>query len=209
LIEEYVEGQLYSHSAFIENGSIKYDFIVEEHCLTNPYTVDTSWIISNEDFFFLQSIRDEINKLIKCLNLCDGLVHTQFIVSGSNIKILEVTRRCPGDLYSNLVELSTGIPYSKIFVIFLLNRKEIIEIKKINKFVLRHTISMRKNQHLISFEINQKLRIIKFVPFFLSGQLVKKSPKGKVAILFVDFESLQERQLIMDLIENNKLFHLN
>ena len=42
IIEEFVEGQLYSHSAFIVNKKIFSDFIVSEYGSVNPLVVDIS-----------------------------------------------------------------------------------------------------------------------------------------------------------------------
>jgi len=44
VIEEFIEGELYSHSAFIENQDIKIDFFVREFCFTYEYQVDGSYV---------------------------------------------------------------------------------------------------------------------------------------------------------------------
>ena len=106
IVEEYVEGQLYSHTAFIANRNIVADFIVEEHGTANPFVVDTSRVRYDFASDMLSRIRDAIVLLAKKLNLVDGLVHTQFIENGGSFWLIEVTRRCPGDLYSQLIELS-------------------------------------------------------------------------------------------------------
>jgi formate-dependent phosphoribosylglycinamide formyltransferase (GAR transformylase) len=45
LIEQFVCGQLYSHSAFLQAGKVVADFVVREDCTTNPFTVDTSKVV--------------------------------------------------------------------------------------------------------------------------------------------------------------------
>ena len=84
LIEKFIEGQLFSHSAFISNGEILQDFIVEEHCVINKYVVDTSRVVFDFNQKILEEIRKEILMLSEALNLPNGLIHTQFISNGEN-----------------------------------------------------------------------------------------------------------------------------
>ena len=112
IIEEFVTGQLYSHSAFVWNGEVVADFIVQEDCITNPYTVDTSQVAMNFERDMLESLRKCVRRLTSSLHLTNGLMHTQFITRKDRYWILEMTRRCPGDIYSLLIEFSTGYPYA-------------------------------------------------------------------------------------------------
>ena len=118
IIEEFIEGQLYSHSCFINSKQeIIKDFIVEEHCIDNEFAVDHSFVITKPKQEILQ-IRNYIRRLARDLNLKEGLIHTQFILSkNENIPfVIEITRRCPGDMYYKLIEESTGFSYSAMYV---------------------------------------------------------------------------------------------
>ena len=42
IAEEFVDGKLYSHSAFIKNKKIVVDFFVNEYCTVYPYQVNSS-----------------------------------------------------------------------------------------------------------------------------------------------------------------------
>ena len=150
IIEEFVEGQLYSHSAFISNKSILIDFIVEEHGTANSFAVDTSKVINDFSQKILDDIRKEICHLADKLNLVDGLIHTQFIKHGNSFWIIEVTRRCPGDLYSYLIESSTGFNYSQFYTKPFLNQKINLPDQPLKTaYILRHTIS-RPNEGFFS-----------------------------------------------------------
>ena len=115
IVEQYIEGQLYSHSAFIREQEIFLDFIVEEHSTANPFTVDTSRVVFDFPEELLLKIRNSINLMARELELVDGLIHTQFIRKDEDFWLIEITRRCPGDLYSMLIELTTGIPYAELY----------------------------------------------------------------------------------------------
>jgi hypothetical protein len=185
LIEEYVQGQLYSHSAFVVDGEIMIDFIVEEHCVVNPYVVDTSRVVFDFDKKKLKQIRTDITLLAKKLDLADGLVHTQFICNGSSFWIIEVTRRCPGDLYSMLIEFSTGFPYADYYARPFINEITNMSDFKVNKsLVMRHTITSDKPAFFDSISFNHPVKILKYVPLSLTGDKIKESPFSRIGVLF-------------------------
>jgi len=79
VLDEYIKGQLYSHSAFIVDSKIIADFIVEEYSKANPFVVDTSRVVYDFPKIMLSHIRNSITLLAQKLKLVDGLIHTQFI----------------------------------------------------------------------------------------------------------------------------------
>jgi predicted ATP-grasp superfamily ATP-dependent carboligase len=193
IIEEFVSGELYSHSAFIKDGEYFEDFIVQEYCTINPYSVDTSWVIDKNKFPIYNDIREEVRKIFTKLNLCDGLVHTQFIVDGDTFWILEVTRRCPGDLYSKLIQYSTGFNYSKHYVDFILKTIPSFYNNYQRHCVLRRTITFKEEKFWYSIQnTNDKLMFLEFYPLVSSGKKLQVAPKGRAGIVFYssvsDFE---------------------
>jgi predicted ATP-grasp superfamily ATP-dependent carboligase len=185
IIEEYFEGQLYSHSAFIENGSIVQDFIVEEHCFNYQFAVDTSWLIPNNEFVNLELIREQIQKIVNALDLCKGLIHTQFIMDKNTIKILEVTRRCPGDLYSLLIEHSTGIKYAQRYINYILKINTSSEKKLTLKKYIRQTVFSSNNVYAtLNFISNSKDQEILFYPLEKAGFKNNHGKNKRTGILF-------------------------
>ena len=195
IIEEYVEGQIYSHSAFITDGNIVADFIVEEHGTANPFVVDTSRVIYDFPHEMLSRIRDSITLLAKKLNLVDGLVHTQFIKNGELFWLIEITRRCPGDLYGQLIELSTGYKYAETYARPFVKQKVSLEKNTLKKsWVIRHTISQPDEGVLGSIQFKFPILIEKMVPISLAGDMIKASPFGRIALIF--FRSNSEEELL-------------
>jgi len=193
IIEEYVEGQLYSHSAFITDGNIVADFIVEEHGTANPFVVDTSRVVYDFPLEMLSRIRNCIMLLAKELNLVDGLVHTQFIKNGESFWLIEITRRCPGDLYSQLIELSTGFNYAETYVRPFVKQQFSFDKNTWKKsWVMRHTISQPAEGILGSIQFKFPILIEKMVPISLAGDLIKASPFSRIALLFVRNNSEEE-----------------
>jgi biotin carboxylase len=185
LIEEYVRGQLHSHSAFLSNGVIIKDFFVEEMCVANPYAVDTSRVVNNLNDHITTAIRDAIGIIASKLGLVDGLIHTQFICNENSVWLIEPTRRCPGDLYSKLIELSTGFNYVENYTRPFLGLA--YNIKKDNshaRLVFRHTITSPKKNKFCSFKKNHEINISEFIPLALAGDHIEAAPAGRIGIFF-------------------------
>lgn len=183
LIEEFVEGQLYSHTAFLGEQGIVTDFIVEEYGSINPFTVDTSCVVFDFDPALLQAVRGAIEQIARDLDLTSGLIHTQFISDGERFWIVEITRRCPGDLYSLLISLSTGFNYAENYVRPFIGKPfEGREGRR--SAIMRHTISLREEQTFGSLRFNRPLQVEMFVPLALAGDRIAPSPFGRIGILF-------------------------
>jgi len=195
IIEEFVIGQLHSHSAFIVNGKIIKDFLVEEVGTVNQFVVDTSRVVLNINKKLINIIRNSIEKLALFLGLSDGLIHTQFIKkSDGTISILEITRRCPGDLYSQLIEMSTGFPYVQYYIQPFLGSKLEKKIKrnlKLNK-IIRHTATVQKEKIFNFIKFNSSLKIEKIFQLSKVGDCLLPSPISRVCILFIKADNTKE-----------------
>lgn len=210
IVEEYIEGQLYSHSAFIINGKIVVDFIVEEYGTANPLVVDTSRVLYDFPLNMLNGIRDGISLLAKKLNLVDGLVHTQFIKNGRSFWLIEVTRRCPGDLYSQLIELSTGFNYAAAYAKPFIKQKHSYRKNTMKQsWVMRHTISQPTDGILGSIQFNIPVQIEKMVPISAAGDMIKASPFGRIALLFLRNNTKKELSGLIKKTLNRSLYTIH
>jgi biotin carboxylase len=193
LIEDYIQGQLYSHSAFLSAGRIVQDFFVQENCTANPFVVDTSRLMPVVPTFLRAKLRQAIETMANALDLSDGLIHTQFILDGEKPWLIEITRRCPGDLYSRLIELSGGAGYVSNYVRPFLGLP--ISIKDPLPYIpiMRHTVSVLAEQHFYHLNFHQPLKLEQWVPLNVTGERLNPSPASRVGILFARAED--ERQL--------------
>jgi formate-dependent phosphoribosylglycinamide formyltransferase (GAR transformylase) len=191
ILEEFVEGSLHSHSAFIQGQRVERDFFVDEFCTIYPYQVNCS----NHPSWLPESVRTGmrtvINRLAEALALEDGLLHTQFICKGDEFWVIECMRRCPGDLYGTLVELSTGADYADLFVRPFLGLKlpSAVQAGAGTKYVGRHTISRKEALVGLSFSHRIPSQKVDVFPLKTSGEKMETAPFDKFAILFAEFES--------------------
>jgi formate-dependent phosphoribosylglycinamide formyltransferase (GAR transformylase) len=200
VLEEFVEGSLHSHSAFIENKTVALDFFVDEFCTVYPYQVNCSNHPSVVQDDMRTAVRNTINQLATILNLGDGLLHTQFIVNGDEFWIIECMRRCPGDLYGSMVEQSTGINYADLFTRPFLNMQLPIDLRELApKHVGRHTISTQTPLVNFSFSHNIPATTVDIVPLKSSGEKLAAAPFDKLAIFFAEFSN---HETMIDVTQN-------
>ena len=123
VIESLVEGQLFSTSLFVRNRKPVRSFLVEEHCLRDSYAVSVSRVVEETPGENRSAVEQDLLKIANHLKLVDGLLHLQWI-EGNNDRYwhIELTRRCPGDLYARLIELSTGFDYAAAYAAPFLGR---------------------------------------------------------------------------------------
>jgi hypothetical protein len=210
IIEEFVTGQLYSHSAFISGSRIVADFIVREDCTTNPFTVDTSCVEFDFPQPLLEGLRKDALSLVQELNLVDGLMHTQFIRKDDRYWLIETTRRCPGDLYALLIEMSTGYPYGASYAAPFVGEKQVPKsAARLQERIIRHTATSRHGESLWGFQFKQPVDLRLLVPLAVAGDHVEKSPYGRAGLFFLAASSKMEEDVLYESLLNRTLYALN
>ncbi len=190
VVEEFVDGKLHSHSAFVRNGKIVQDFFVDEFCSVYPYQVDSSNHPSLLSAFVRSAVRETMARIIGELGLCDGLLHTQFICDGETFWIIECMRRAPGDLYSNLIGYSTGAAYTEMYTQPFIGEEIVVRpLLPIPRNMARHTISVAEPRTFFSFSHSIPSSKVTVVPLKLSGHNCQEAPYDKIAILFAELAS--------------------
>lgn len=210
LVEEFVEGQLHSHSAFVCDGRIVQDFLVQEDGTANPFVVDTSRVVTDAPTSMLARLRACVEDMTAELGLVDGLLHTQFIARGDDFRLIETTRRCPGDLYSQLIELSTGYPYARSYLLPFLGLP--IEERRDDLRrdpILRHTVTLSRTQSLAYLQFKSALHIERWTPLSLVGDRLNPSPQGRVGILFCRATDAQDLDRIYDAALRRNLYEVH
>jgi len=192
ICETFIEGDLHSYTAFLNAGAVQRAFIVREGSRYNPFAVDTSHLCDDYDSRKLLALRAAIEVISAHLDLCDGLLHTQFIDSGDGVAIIEMTRRCPGDLYARLIEYSTGYHYAGEFASYFLGRR--VEVPRFQRrYVLRHTIKQMGQERFFGLEIDLP-GVFKIVPVVRNGEALDPKIATRVGLAFAeaaDYENLR------------------
>lgn len=202
--EEFVEGKLYSHSAFIKNKKIVVDFFVNEYCTVYPYQVNSSNIATLLSSKIQEGLRQWTEQFAHDLDLCDGLIHTQFISDNETFYLIEIARRCPGDLYSQLIQKSTGINYAELYSLPFLGIELPENIQQDEqKFISRHTVSVSEDCVFISASLNLDSPCIQNVQLKYSGEQMKAAPFDKSGIYFIEHHNAEEMEKLTEKLKNH------
>lgn len=184
-IEEFLPGQLYSCSAFVRSGRVRRAVTVREDCVMHPFAVDLSMPATRLPRSIVDGVQEAIEALVRGLDLADGLVHVQFLVDGDRFSVVEITRRCPGDLYSVLARLTSGIPYEHDYVapFFGVGGLGLTGVPdRLDRYLIRVTVSPETPMHLeaLRFSRSDQLRLL--VPLRAMGDSLEAGPSGRSAI---------------------------
>ncbi|MDC0660233.1 hypothetical protein N6L27_19695 [Leisingera sp. SS27] len=183
--ETFVQGQLYSFTAFIEHEQVVNAFVVREGSHYDPFAVDTSYVVHDFSPALYASCKAAVEAVAGKLQLCDGLIHTQFISDGNEIALIEMSRRCPGDLYPLLIEHSTGFPFAAYYVSYFLGQAGPAWSSEIRP-VLRHTIKHPGGRPFPGFGPLPCAGLFELVPTVRTGEQLPDSPSTRVAVSFYD-----------------------
>ncbi len=190
VVENFCEGALYSHSAFIRNGEIACEFFVDEYCTVYPWQVNSSSLSQNLSSGMRDSVSECMQSIVNDLRLVDGLLHTQFIASEDQFWLIELTRRCPGDLYSRLIELSTGVNYAEWFVAPFLGVPNPVAPRRPaqTRAIARHTVSVDRAMRFTGFNFKSlPADLVEMIPLTRPGGLVGPAPGDRAGLIFAEF----------------------
>lgn len=197
IFEEFVSGDLYSHSAILRNRRVVWDVFVHEYCTVYPYQVNSSHVATHPDETAVVGMRNWSEECANTLGLVDGLLHTQFIWDGSRFWLIEVTRRCPGDLYASLIERSTGAQYADLFAWTFIGGGELpTPVHDADRFVSRHTLSTAKSGTFLGARLDLHATSVSFVPLKRPGDYLGEAPGDRAGIYFIEHDFVQDMESI-------------
>lgn len=192
LLETYVEGQLYSYSCFLNDHKVVNATIVREDGSVTPYAVDTSYVVWDFPAHGTAILKDATEQIAAELDLVDGLLHIQFIWDAERPWLIELSRRCPGDLYPRLVELSTGQPHAAAYAAHFVGRPVPVPEASKHRHIIRHTITAR-HQNYTSIWMTSPIPVIEFYPVAPLGRTAPPADRiDRVALLFMEYASEDE-----------------
>jgi hypothetical protein len=123
VVEQFLVGTNHGFTCFVEDGRITVWFADDEQYYRNPYLVSGTTTPTSMPPRAIDRMIASIESIARSLQVVDGLMHTQCIVTEEDAYIIELCRRCPGDLYPRFVELSTGYDYATAVVASELGRR--------------------------------------------------------------------------------------
>lgn len=206
IIETFIQGQLHSCTGFLESGRLVDTAYVIEGSAANAFAVDTSYVTNDVPEVFRCELENSLEALAADLMLVDGLIHTQFILAADGAYVVEVSRRCPGDLYSTLIELATGYPYAARYASFFLGER-IAASTGSRRHILRHTITSGSKGIYPGIIFNRPIQAQSFFPIKSIGQKIASPQDRRAGILFCEVNNDSELSALYSEFINQKVYN--
>lgn len=210
IIEEYKSCQLYSYSCFIRAGKVDIGFFVQEDGGVNPFSVDTSKVVENMPSKIKESLRLDVERIAGDLCLVDGLVHLQFLSDGDEYWVIEITRRCPGDIYSLLIEFSTGYNYAASYVAPFVGENFNSQFAfSDRKYIVRHTITSGGEQVFWGLQLHRNINLKLFVPLVISGEPMGLGFNNRIGVMFLESDSEVDLEEVYGKLVSGDMYKLS
>lgn len=187
LAEPFIEGELHSYTSFLEGGQPTDWFFVREGSSIDPFAVDTSYVSNALPESCRLRLSDAVSRIASALELRDGLIHTQFIWTGNEPYIVEMARRCPGDLYALLIEYSTGYRYAAKYASYFVGATVSTEATP-PRALLRHTVTADAAAIFSGLRLEEPLPVKAFYPLGSLGAELAGGHAGRAGVLFCEFD---------------------
>lgn len=112
VVEQFMTGTRHGFTCFIADRRVGFWFADDEQYFRNQYLVSGTTTPTSMPAGAIDALVREVEIIAGALDLVDGLMHVQCILTADGPRIVELCRRCPGDLYPTFVHLSTGYAYA-------------------------------------------------------------------------------------------------
>ncbi|RLA49453.1 MAG: phosphoribosylglycinamide synthetase [Gammaproteobacteria bacterium] len=197
VVEEYFDGTLHSFSSFIVNGEVTFYFSDNEYSYINPYLVTTSAAPATNIDRFATRLIQSVEYISKVLGLVDGVVHIQYLADGDSFSIIEITRRCSGDLYPYPVSMACAVDWGEVIVKAEAGWEatNLTESRQ-RGFVGRHCLMSEGNGVIKDIFISDKIRsyIVDKYLWRNKGDLIGDFMSTKIGVLVLSYPSIDEME---------------
>ncbi|MFZ2399733.1 MAG: ATP-grasp domain-containing protein [Smithella sp.] len=210
VIEDFIEGTQHSFSTFIVNGRVVFYFSDNEYSYLNPYLVSTSAAPAINVNEAADGLIQAIEKIAKDLSLKDGIFHIQYLYNNKKAYILEITRRCSGDLYPYPVNYATGLDWAS-WIVKAETGMDCSGFPKVSQkgYCGRHCIMGPKNGIIKNLVIDKQIEgnIYDRLIWSGKGDRINNYLADKTGIVLLKYDSMDE---MLDKTERiNKLIYMD
>ncbi len=206
VVEQFVEGTYHSFSTFLVDKKVVAYYSDNEYSYVYSFSIDTSAGPASYVDDVREILIEQAEKIAGLLDLKNGVFHMQYVLDKKKKPyIFDITRRCSGDLYSEPVEHSTGIPWTRWIVMSELGYPSDVFYERgvQNKICGRHCILADTEGKVRSVSINPQLKkyVYKDIQWWEPGMEITNHMSNRLGILFYEFPSVDERDDIVSRIK--------
>jgi len=195
VIEDFIEGTQHSFSTFIVKSRVVFYFSDNEYSYLNPFFVATSAAPAVNVHDVADDLIHAIENIARALSLKDGIFHIQYLYSNKKAYILEITRRCSGDLYPYPVDYSTGIDWAG-WIVMAETGMDCSGFPAVTQkgFCGRHCIMSPKNGIIKNVVIDKQIEknIYDRLIWLKKGDRIDNYLADKAGVVLLKYDSMDE-----------------
>lgn len=197
IVEEFLSPDSYHHNnvSFVGGGKVVWQASDNEHYWNNPYMVWGMSTPSIENDAIHAQLRDTVNKITGLLDLKPGIFWVQHCVVGGELKIMEMSRRYPGNLHGRMLELATGFDVSLWTIRAALGEDIPAQPPSgPSRCIAEHCVMAPANGRIRSIEIDPRIgeNILEKLWLMGPGDTVDNYLVDKMGILLLEFDTMEE-----------------
>jgi len=195
VVEKYFKGTQHSFSTFIVNRKVAFYFSDNEYSFLNPYLVSTSAAPATNIEKYADGLVASAEQVAEALDLVDGVLHIQYLANEKAYTIIEMTRRCSGDLYPYPVDISSDLDWGSWIVKAEtgITCADFPETEQ-KGYCGRHCIMSCKNGVVKDVVISERLKkyIDSEVVWWEKGDVIDNYMAQKLGVLLLRYPSLEQ-----------------
>jgi biotin carboxylase len=197
VVEQFMVGTHHGFTCFIHDRRVGFWFADDEQYFLNRFLVSGTTTPTSMPPWAIDDLIAAVESIAAALDLVDGLMHVQCVMTEAGPRIIELCRRCPGDLYPTFVRLSTGYDYAAAVVRSEVGRGPSLAISAPRQHtvipqrnVTRHCLMANRDGVLrsISFDAEVTSHLSDQMLWWTAGQLVDQHLTQKFGIIFLTFD---------------------
>lgn len=211
VVEEYLEGTNHGCITFIKNRKVIFHMIDNEYHDYTRFAVSGTETPSDVQEDTVNKLMKQIETIAEAMQLCDGLLHVQFMdVKHGQPVILELCRRPPADLYIRYVQYAVGVDICRQIIKSELGEEFDDMHAVLNGFWARQVIAATAGGRLFGIEFARELEeyIYEKELYFTEGGYMEPNKVNKLGAVFLCFPSKERMQAVMRQIRNYIIYDI-
>ena len=197
VVEPYIEGTLHSLNTFIVNQKVVAYCTANDYSYKNKYMTNTGVAPADNWEKAVKELIPETEKVARILNLVDGQLHMQYIMSNGKSWIIEMMRRNIGNNWMTMLIDSIGVNWPE-WVIRAeagLDCSAIPQQRRTQGYYGYHMLMCPNNGTFKRIEIAPEFKkfIYQFVQWQEYGSIINNYLTEKVANLMFHFNNEDEK----------------
>ncbi len=203
VIEQFMAGSRHGFTCFVTNQRVGFWFADDEQYYVNQYLVSGTTTPTSMPDSAIADLVADVEAITRALDLVDGLMHVQCILTAAGPRIVELCRRCPGDLYPAFVRHATRYDYARSVVRSELGLGPLPPAQPPTlRPIARHCLMTDRDGTLASITYDAEVteRLVDQMTWWEPGLVVDNHRTQKFGIIFLSFDDADEmRQMVREL----------